>query len=189
MYRAHMRTGVIDTWGSSVDERERSYPCDEVLERTDKALFRAVTVGAPADLVFAWLCQLRVAPYSYDWIDNWGRRSPRQLDPTLLDLEIGQRFAGIFRLVTMDPGHSLTLHSDTPAFGQVGITYEADPLDGGSSRLVAKIVLVARPGVWGRLMRMALPAGDLFMMRKQLLTLKSLAERDAHNTGRGESTR
>jgi len=88
----------------------------------------------------------------------------------------------------MEPGRSLTLCSDTPLFGQVGITYAADPLDAGSSRLLAKIVMATRPGVWGRLMQVALPAGDLFMMRKQLLTLKSLAERDAQSTGRSSST-
>jgi hypothetical protein len=183
-----MLTGVIDTWGSSVGERSRAYPCDELLERTDHALFRAVTVGAPAPLVFAWLCQLRVAPYSYDWIDNGGRRSPRQLDQTLTELETGQRFGGIFRLMNFEPGRSVTLFSETPFFGTVGITYEADPLDQWSCRLVAKIVLATAPGIWGRLLSLALPAGDLFMMRKQLLTLKTLAERDALGTGRRAST-
>jgi hypothetical protein len=184
-----MLTGVIDTWGSSAEEQARAYPCDQLLERPDKALFRAVTVGAPSQLVFDWLCQLRAAPYSYDWIDNLGRRSPRQLDPALTELAAGQRFAGNFHLVAFEPGQSVTLFSETPFFGHVAITYEADPLDEGSCRLVAKIVLVTAPGIWGRLLSLALPAGDLFMMRKQLLTLKTLAERDSLGTGQDVSTR
>jgi hypothetical protein len=183
-----MLAGVIDTWGSSVGERGRAYACDELLERADKTLFRAVTVGAPSPLVFAWLCQLRAAPYSYDRIDNRGRRSPRQLDHTLTELETGQRFGGNFRLMAFEPGRSISLFSETPFFGAAGITYEADPLDESSCRLVAKIVLTTAPGIWGRLVSRALPAGDLFMMRKQLLTLKTLAERDALGTGRREST-
>ena len=184
-----MLTGVIDTWGSSVGERARDYPCDQLLEGADKALFRAVTVGAPSQLVFEWLSQLRVAPYSYDRIDNRGRRSQHRLDPALTELETGQRFGGIFRLMAFEPGRSVTLFSETPFFGGVGITYEANPLDEWSCRLVAKIVLATAPGIWGRLLSLALPAGDLFMMRTQLLTLKTLAERDALGTGHGVSTR
>jgi hypothetical protein len=184
-----MPTGVIDTWGSTAEERARAYPCDQLLERADKALFRAVTVGAPSRLVFEWLCQLQAAPYSYDWIDNRGRRSPRQLDHALTELEPGQRFAGIFRLMAFEPGRSLTLFSETSFFGRVAITYDADPLDEGSCRLVAKIVLASARGIWGRLLSLALPAGDLFMMRKQLLTLKTLAERDALSGGCDVSTR
>jgi hypothetical protein len=183
-----MPTGVIDTWGSSLGERERSYPCDELLERAERALFRAVTVGAPHQLVFDWLCQLQAAPYSYDWIDQRGQRRPRYLDPSLTELEPGQRFGGSFRLMAFEPGRSLTLFSETPFCGRVAITYEADPLDEWSCRLVAKIVLGTAPGIWGRLLSLALPAGDLFMMRAQLLTLKTLAERDALDAGRHVST-
>lgn len=47
------------------------------------------------------------------------------------------------------------------------------------SRLVVKLVFESPHGIHGALVRRLLPAGDLVMMRKQLLTLKALAERDA----------
>ena len=62
--------------GSTAIERDQSFPCDRLVERPDDVLFRAVDVAAGAPTVFRWLCQLRVAPYSYDRSDNWGRRSP-----------------------------------------------------------------------------------------------------------------
>ena len=70
-----------------------TYPCDGLVDCPDGVLFRGVDVEAPAGVVFRWLCQLRVAPYSYDWIDNLGRRSPRELIDGLDDLEVGDRVA------------------------------------------------------------------------------------------------
>ena len=173
------RSSVIEAWGSTADERAAIYPCDELIASPDRALFRAVDVAAPAALVFRWICQLRVAPYSYDWIDNLGRRSPRRLIDGLDQLEVGQRFMSIFRLASFDDGRSITVASSTAYFGQVAVTYAAVPVDADRSRLVAKIVFVAPRGVVGPVVRQVLPAGDLVMMRKQLLTLKALAERDA----------
>ena len=74
-----------------------SFPCDRYLFPFDGAYFRAVEVQAPAPLVFRWLCQLRVAPYSYDWIDNCGRQSPRQLISGMENLQVGQSVMMIFQ--------------------------------------------------------------------------------------------
>jgi hypothetical protein len=167
----------VAAWGSSPEERAAAYPCDELIARPEGVVFRAVAVAAPAALVFRWLCQLRVAPYSYDWIDNFGRRSPRQLIDGLDRLEIGQRFM-IFRLAAFETDRSITLDSTTAAFGRVVATYRVVPVDDMRSRLVVKLAYVAPPGRYGSLLRRVLPAGDLIMMRKQLLTLKALVERD-----------
>jgi hypothetical protein len=55
-----------------------------------------VTVHA-SPAVVRWLCQLRAAPYAYDWLDNWGKQSPRQLIPGLENLKLGQTVMTIFR--------------------------------------------------------------------------------------------
>lgn len=170
---------MIEGWGSSAEERGDEYPCDGMLDRADRVLFRAVDVDAPGELVFRWLCQLRVAPYSYDWIDNRGRRSPQHLTDGLDQLEVGQRMCTIFRLVHFEPGQSITLDSTTRTFGQVVLTYRVTPSGPGRSRLVAKLLFATPRNPYGFVLRRVLPAGDLIMMRRQLLNLKRLAERDA----------
>lgn len=87
----------------------------------------------------------------------------------------------IFDLVAFEPGTSLTLRSDTRLFGRIACTYRVRPAGPDASRLVVKLVVAHRPGLLGVFMRRVLPAGDLVMMRKQLLNLKRLAERDARS--------
>ena len=81
----------VEDWGSTAAERAEPFPCDRLLADPDAAMFRAVDVEAPAAVSFRWLCQLRAAPYSYDKLDNLGRRSPQALTPGLDELEVGQR--------------------------------------------------------------------------------------------------
>ena len=174
--------GITSTWGSTPSERARAYPCDGLVAPADDSLFRAVDVRAPAATTFRWLCQLRVAPYSYDWIDNRGRRSPRELTPGLEHLELGQRCCSIFRLVDFARDDHLTLRSRGPVFGDVVITYRVRP-DPAGSRLAVKL-LIRYPGPpWGWIARAVLPAGDLVMMHKQLTNLAGLAEATTSREG------
>jgi hypothetical protein len=187
----------IDGWGSSDEERKAAYPCDVLIDKPDRVLFRAVDVAAPADLVFRWVCQLRAAPYSYDWIDNLGRLSPRQLTPGLDQLEVGQRVATIFRVASFEPKRSITFDADSWLFGGVAMTYRALPGEsdagpgataaGRRCRLVVKLLMAWPSGWHGRAMRALLPAGDLVMMRRQLLNFKALAERDAAAAAAGSA--
>ena len=180
-----MRASIVEHWGTSADERDAVFPCDALVEHPDGTLFRGVDVEAPPGVVFRWLCQLRVAPYSYDWIDNLGRRSPRRLVPGLEALEVGQRFMTVFRLVSFEDGRSITVSSSTAAFGRVAVTYSLVPVsrEAQGCRLVAKVLFESPRGLIGRIGRLVLPACDLIMMRKQLLTLKALSERGDGQNG------
>ncbi|MET0910872.1 MAG: hypothetical protein ABWZ99_15510, partial [Ilumatobacteraceae bacterium] len=63
-------------WGSTPEERAASYPCEAFVPDAKIAVYRAIDIDAPVTVVYRWLCQLRKAPYSYDLLDNLGRRSP-----------------------------------------------------------------------------------------------------------------
>lgn len=171
---------VVYTWGSTAAERAEPFACDEVLPDAPEHLHRAVDVAAPRATVFRWLCQLRAAPYSYDLIDNFGRRSPPRLTPGLEHLEVGQPVMSIFRLVAFEPQRSLTILSRGSVFGPVACTYRVEDAGPQASRLVVKLRFAYPPGAARALgMRALLPAGDAVMMRRQLLNLKQLAEREA----------
>ncbi len=168
-------------WGSTAQERALRFACDEFVTEPHEALYRALTVDAPRALVFRWLCQLRAAPYSYDWLDNFGRQSPRELTPGLEQLEVGQRMMTVFRLAAFEPQRHITLvlRSPRPLFDQLAVTYLIVPHGDDRCRLVAKIAVAYPHNAIAAATRVLLPAGDLIMMRKQLLTFKALAERDA----------
>lgn len=70
---------IGDRWGVDESETLRSYPCDDFVASPVLPAWRGVHVQAPAGAVWPWVAQVRLAPYSYDWIDNLGRRSPREL--------------------------------------------------------------------------------------------------------------
>ena len=140
-----------------------------------------MTVQAPPATVFRWLCQLRAAPYSYDWIDNCGHRSPRRLTPGLDNLAVGQTVMTIFELIAFERDSHLTIRLkpgsfSTRIFEEVAGTYLIVPRGDGACRLLAKLRVGYPRGLVGRLARIALPPGDLVMMRRQLLNLKRLGE-------------
>ena len=169
------------TWGVSRAEARRPYAADHLIDGTMLSLTRAISVAAPPEHTWRWLCQIAVAPYSYDWIDNRGHRSPRTLTPGADRLELGQPMAVVFELVAFDPPHqwtALTTRRGRRLFGPVAMTYAAEPLGDDASRIVCRIS-VAQDGPVGWTRSRLLAWGDLVMMRKQLLTLKKLAEREA----------
>jgi hypothetical protein len=94
---------VVSDWGSTASDRARDYPCDRLVTDADQMMFRALDVDAPAAMTFRWLCQLRAAPYSYDKLDNRGRRSPQTVTAGLDQLAPGQRMQTIFRLIEFEP--------------------------------------------------------------------------------------
>ena len=173
---------VAETWGTDTVERTLPFPCDRYVDQPDGVYFRGITVHASPAALFRWLCQMRVAPYSYDWIDNGGRRSPRTLTPDMDALAIGQSMMRIFSLVDFAPGRHLTLRIKHGGrafrlFGDLAVTYLIVPLKTDRCRLLVKMVLRYPRGLRGALMRWSLPWGDLVMMRRQLLNFKALAER------------
>ena len=175
-------TGPFGSWGARPGERDMELGCERHIDGPHQVLLRAVDVPVTAGVLFRWVCQLRAAPYSYDWIDNRGRRSPRTLTPGLEQLEVGQRFMTIFRLAEFEPGRSVTLVHEGPYFGRVAGTYLVTGEGPEASRLLVRLLVRYPDGLRGVLGSLALPAGDLVMMRRQLLNLRARAIAGAPET-------
>ena len=110
---------IGDRWGVSDSEVARWYPCDDCVASPTVRVWRAVTVEAPAAAVWSWIAQLRLGPYSYDWLDNLGHRSPRRL-LGLPEPRVGERFTtaggrGRGQIVSVEPGRQLTGTAATAA--------------------------------------------------------------------------
>ncbi len=108
---------ALRNWGTTPAERRSHFGCEELVAEPDDVLFRGVDVAAPPPIAYRWICQMRIAPYSYDLLDNRGRQSPQRLISGLDDLEPGQRIASIFRVVSFEPGRRVTMLSKGKVFG------------------------------------------------------------------------
>jgi hypothetical protein len=170
-----------DRWGANDGEIARRYPCDEFVRRPALQAWRAVTINALPAQVWRWLIQIRLAPYSYDWIDNLGRRSPREPIP-LKDPVPGDAFTATAgrpagRVLAVEPG----VHLTASIMGAT-LTYQLDPQNDGRTRLILKVVA---PG--SRLIAQLFCLGDLAMARRQLLNFKALVETERATEGAGRS--
>jgi hypothetical protein len=163
---------IADRWGVTDAEVARHYPCDDLVAAPVLQLWRGVTVHAGPEDVWRWIAQLRLGPYSYDWIDNLGRRSPRELRD-IPPPKAGDHFSTAW---TRPMGRNLSVTPHEQLTGRIGgvlMSYVLVP-DGGDTRLLLKIVAAK-----GRLTAPLLSLGDLVMARRQLLNFKQLAERTA----------
>ncbi len=168
-------------WGATAEEIAASYPCATVLDGERMTVFRAVTIAASTDLTYDWLCQTKLAPYSFDLIDNLGRRSPSRRTPGAAPIRVGEHVM-VFKCVQSEPGREWTgisLPTAERIFGPMAATYRVRALPDGSSRLICRLDLITGSSPIARVRAGALAWGDLPMMRQQLRRLKRYAERDA----------
>lgn len=163
---------IADRWGVRPEEVRSRFGCDAHVSSPALEAWRGVDVLADAATVWNRVGQIRTAPYSYDWIDNLARRSPRHLlglpEPTVGEpfTRCGGRPVG--EILAVEPGRELTGR----ILGSV-MSYRVDAVGPLRSRLLLKIVMQR-----GRLLAPVVAVGDLVMARKQLLTLAALAEGD-----------
>jgi uncharacterized protein YndB with AHSA1/START domain len=177
---------LLQNWGATVGEIAGTVVGDELVPGARLVATRSVDLAAPPEQVFPWLAQLgfgRAGWYSYDWIDNLGRRSATRLHPEWQVRRRGDRVPGgpvSFEATVVDPPRALVLRldGDGPLGRRIGfsLAYDLRDAPGGGTRLVTRVrCRLDLPG-GPVLERWVLGPGDGVMLRRQLLGLRRRVE-------------
>jgi hypothetical protein len=133
-------------WGATSEELARTMPGDEIVHHPVFNATRAVTVNARPGDIWPWIVQIgfwRGGYYTYDLLDNLGRRSAESIVPELQHMEVGD-------LVPMGPGKNIGIWVKelVPNRSMVwwnkkedrtrGV-WSLDPLPDGRTRLVTRV--------------------------------------------------
>jgi hypothetical protein len=168
-------------------------PGDDLVEQPQQVATRAITINAPASVVWPWLVQMgyqRAGWYSYDCLDDDDLPVTR-IVPEWQQLKVGDMMLvdgqkGL-KVEAIEPEQLLVLSLCNQAVALSAVTMLI-PLDEQRTRLVVR--LRARfKGLRGRLFDLLFEPGDFLMMRKMMLGIKARAEQawaatDAGTQGR-----
>ncbi len=177
------------TWGATADEASRPLPGDEQVRDPVFVTTRAVSIAAPAELVWGFLAQMgyqRGGLYSYDGLDQLFGILDRPSADTILPEFQGLAAGDVIPLgsgpdwpVTVaEPGRTLVL---APMEDQVSWSFSLTPLEGGTRLLSRVRVQMGWPPLM-HVLASAIEVPWLLMERKMLLGIKQRAEAEARRS-------
>lgn len=189
----------MSRWGASEEEIAASYPGDELIDSPADQTTMAVTIAAPAEVIWSWLVQIgqdRGGMYSYDGLEQaigLDIHSAEEVNPAWQDLGPDDRIQLVppgwgplpdgyaFRVSTVDAPHTLVLRQGPPQDPWDGVwTFAIREVGPGLCRLVSRTRTHRNPGLAQAVLRATTTLGapiTWLMTRKMLLTLKERSER------------
>jgi proline iminopeptidase len=191
-------------WGATDAEVSGPYPGADLVPDGERAGTMAVTIGAPPDEVWPWLVQMgwdRAGWYSWDFLDNAGRPSAREVHPEWQDVAVGNqlkyavpvagpmdaykvaviepnRFLGLYGLSDLR-GHLLDPEQPRPSAYMEGLWgFQLKELPGARTRLVISGWQAIRPRWVDRYVMFWLFAPVVWIMQaRMMVVLKRNIER------------
>jgi hypothetical protein len=168
-------------WGAAKEERSRPLPGDDLLTLSGPQNTSALTIDAPAEVVWKWLVQIgqdRGGFYSYTFLENLvgaGIRNTNEIRPEWQELKVGDvvrlgRDEGVIKLnvLAVEPGRLLVL----PFWG--AFVLEAGS-DGRNTRFLIRSRSEGRPLV-RFILSTTLDPIHFLMQRRMMLGIKVLSE-------------
>lgn len=189
---------LMNIWGTSPAEELATYPGDEIIATPQTVSTRAITVNAPASVVWKWLVQIgqgRGGFYSFDLLENlFGLdiHSVNEIIPDLQTLEVGDVIHLApenpqLKVVELKPNYALVLRAlnakieafpspKSSKYYDMTWAFILQPVDEYQTRFVIRGRGFARP-LPMRLMNLALEPITFTMEWKMLRGVKSRAEK------------
>ncbi len=146
-------------------------------------LIRSINIKAPIDDVFVWLSQFRVAPYSYDFLDNEFHASPNFIIKNLPPLRENTHFLLAFHIVSFVNNSYIAIRFCEPILFPFNFSIESLFMEyrvvsyGKETNLYCKISAFIKKGLFSNLFFSVFLFLNKIMMERQLSNVKNLAEK------------
>jgi hypothetical protein len=190
-------------WGADRYERRRRLPGDSRVPQPRLQYTRAVTIHAPASIVWAYVVQIgqeHAGLYSYEGLENLAGCAIRNADHIVLEwqqvqvgdkVRLGPKGYPVYKVVSIEPGRALVMAGADPKTETV--TEIAEPRENYTNfvwsiivetlydhitRLISRARLDYSPEPANEIMWHFFEPVNFVMERKMMLTIKRLAERD-----------
>ncbi|MDP4510066.1 hypothetical protein [Nonomuraea turcica] len=170
-------------WGATREEVHDPLPGDAAIPLPHIVATRAITIDAPPEAVWPWLVQMggytRAGWYGYDAIDNGGMPSARRIIPELQKLDVGDllltsRSGTGYRVELVERERALVLAIRAFHVTEIWAIVLRDL--GGRTRMLFRLRVLCRPGLLGLIYLLLSQSADYVTARKQMTTIKALAE-------------
>jgi hypothetical protein len=173
----------MTNWGSTVTERQMALFGDELIPEGAGQSTKAITINAPADIVWQWLVQIgqnRAGYYTYTWLENLvgaDIHNVNEIRPEWQTLDVGDVWGVVppdylgglgkdagFRVRMIESGHAIVLE-------MMG-AHVIESIDENTSRLLVR----SESGSGNPILTMIVDPIAFTMERRMLIGLKARAE-------------
>jgi hypothetical protein len=180
---------IFQYWGATPEEIQSPVVGDDLCSAATLIATRSITISAPPQDVFPWIRQMgfgRAGWYSYDWLDNLGRKSATTIHDEWQSVEAGDKVPSgpisFTAAIVEAPRHFVleikSLRKNSPKL-HFTLAYELRD-DPQGTRLVTRMRSHANFPLSSLFEKLVLGPGDGFMLRRQLLTISKNASKNSH---------
>jgi hypothetical protein len=182
---------IFQYWGATAEEINNSVVGDDLCSDATVVATRSITIGAAPQEVFPWIRQMgfgRAGWYSYDWLDNLGRKSATTIHDEWQSVAAGDKIPSgpiSFIAAIVDAPRHFVLEIKSPGKKSHGkkspgkkspkmhftLAYELRD-DPQGTRLVTRMRSRINLPLGSLFEKLILGPGDGIMLRRQLLNIK-----------------
>jgi len=172
---------IFQSWGATAEEINSTVVGDDLCSDATVVATRSITIGAAPQEVFPWIRQMgfgRAGWYSYDWLDNLGRKSATTIHDEWQSVEAGDKIPSgpiSFTAAIVDAPRHFVLEIKSPDKKSpkmhFTLAYELRD-DPQGTRLVTRMRSRVNLPLGSLFEKLILGPGDGIMLRRQLLTIQ-----------------